>query len=101
MKSMGLGAQFVSGLDACREVGKVTVILPGEILEGFLAKGCQKGDILWPLLWSLDVNEPNKRKIPNQGFFMRLWVRHTRCDRTGLSIYPQIFNYEEGLKGPK
>ena len=97
---MGLGAQFVSGLAACREVGKDTAILPGEILEGFLAKGCQMGGILWPLLWSLDVDDiarQYRKKIPNQGFFMRLWVQKSRCDRTGLSMYPQIFNYEEGL----
>jgi hypothetical protein len=41
MHSMGLGAQFVSGLAARREAGKVTPILAGEILEGFLAKHCQ------------------------------------------------------------
>jgi hypothetical protein len=56
MKSMGLRTQFVRGLAACWEAGKVTAILAGEILEGFLAKGCQYGSILWPLLWSLDVD---------------------------------------------
>jgi hypothetical protein len=41
MKSMGLGTQFVSGFVACQEARKVTAMLAGEILEGFLAKGCQ------------------------------------------------------------
>jgi hypothetical protein len=57
MKSMGFGTQFVSMLAACRKAGKFTAILAGEILEGFLAKGCQQGGILHPLLWSLDVDE--------------------------------------------
>jgi len=67
MKSMGLSAQNVSGLAACQEAGKVTAILPGEILEGFLATGCQKGNILCPLLWNLDVNDiasPIREKFP-------------------------------------
>jgi len=38
---MGSATQFVSTLAACREAGKFTAILAGEILEGFLAKGCQ------------------------------------------------------------
>jgi len=69
MKSMGLGAQIVSGLAACREAGKVTAILSGEILEGFLAMGCQKGGILCPLLWSLDVDDiasPIREKFPTR-----------------------------------
>jgi hypothetical protein len=38
---MGLGVQSVSGSAACQKAVKVTAILAGEILEGFLAKGCQ------------------------------------------------------------
>jgi len=32
---------------------------------------------------------------------MRLWVWYSRCYRPELSVYLQIFNYEEGIKGPK
>ena len=68
---MGLGTQFVSGLAACQEAGKVTAILPGEILQGFLAKGCQRGSILWPPLWSLDVEDiasPIREKFPTRAY---------------------------------
>lgn len=38
--------EHVLGLAACREAGKVTAKLAGEILEGFLAKGSVGGHFM-------------------------------------------------------
>jgi hypothetical protein len=36
---------------------KITATLPGETLEGSVARGCSQGGVLLPLLWSLVVDE--------------------------------------------
>ena len=37
--------------------GKIIAMLAGEILEGFVSKGCLRGGMLSPLLWSLVVDK--------------------------------------------
>jgi hypothetical protein len=53
----GLGHTICRWIASMLGSRKITATLATETLEGSVARGCPQGDILSPLLWSLDVDE--------------------------------------------